>query len=75
MLPHPKKTSFAWSHVLMTIGIALALILCGTVIWYLSAVEVPATERLQSEVLLQDTVISTIMRGASSTPSPTIRPR
>jgi len=66
--PH-KKISIAWLRVLGGVGIALSLLLSAAMIWYLAAVEVPATNLLQNEAQSQDNVVSILIRGgASSTP-------
>ena len=70
--PH-KRTSIGWLRVLGAIGIALSLLLSAAVIWYLAAIEVPTTDRLESKVLEQDNAISILIRGSSSIPPHAIR--
>jgi len=71
--PHNNRTSINWLRVLGAIGIALSLLLSAAVIWYLAAIEIPATDRLESKVLFEDNTISILIRGSSSIPPRAIR--
>lgn len=65
MIPAGKKTSIDWLRVIAVAWLACSLLLSLAIVWYLAAVEVPATERLQSEIATEDGVVSILIRISS----------
>jgi hypothetical protein len=64
------RTSIDWLRITGIICIALSLLLSLTILWYLTAVEVPATDSLQAQVLIQENATSIFIRGSSSSTPP-----
>jgi hypothetical protein len=63
-------------NMIRTLGIiiaAIALMLVAALIWYQVAIEIPAVNLLQKEVLYQDGVISILLRNSSSATERVVR--
>ncbi len=71
--PNTLRTSIGWLRIIGSISIACSVFLSLAILWYLTVIEVPATESLQAQILIQADAISILARGPSSTPPHTTK--